>query len=202
DLFDVAYTLQAGREAMDERLAFMADSLKELEDKLRSYLENENAPHLYRGRAKRNHETVAVFESDEDLQEAMVKWLKKRKYGHLLNMWVQGVDVDWNLLYSGQKPRRISLPAYPFAKVRCWIQDEAEAVSKRDDGKTVIHPLLHENTSDLWELKFTSVFTGREFFFSDHTVNGEKVLPGAAVIEMARAAVERAACAVPDGRKG
>lgn len=34
---------------MDERLAFIADSLKELEDKLRSYLENENAPHLYRG---------------------------------------------------------------------------------------------------------------------------------------------------------
>ncbi|MGX4256842.1 SDR family NAD(P)-dependent oxidoreductase [Bacillus sp. YH3-2-B2] len=202
DLFDVAYTLQAGREAMDERLALIADSLKELEDKLRSYLENENAPHLYRGRAKRNHETVAVFESDEDLQEAMVKWLKKRKYGHLLKMWVQGVDVDWNLLYSGQKPRRISLPAYPFAKVRCWIQDEAEAVSKRDDGKTVIHPLLHENTSDLWELKFTSVFTGREFFFTDHSVNGQKVLPGAAVIEMARAAVERAAYAVPDGRKG
>lgn len=38
DLFDVAYTLQAGREAMDERLALIADSLKELEDKLRSYL--------------------------------------------------------------------------------------------------------------------------------------------------------------------
>ncbi|MDJ1630937.1 hypothetical protein QNN00_13250 [Bacillus velezensis] len=89
---------------------------------------------------------------------------EKEKVRSFAEHVVQGVDVDWNLLYSGQKPRRISLPAYPFAKVRCWIQDEAEAVSKRNDGKTVIHPSLHENTSDLWELKFTSVFTGRNSF--------------------------------------
>ena len=68
-----------------------------------------------------------------------------------------GSRCGLELVIFGTKPRRISLPAYPFAKVRCWIQDEAEAVSKRDDGKTVIHSLLHENTSDLWELKFTSV---------------------------------------------
>ncbi|MBJ8193986.1 hypothetical protein JDS79_45640, partial [Bacillus cereus] len=33
-LVDIAYTLQVGREAMEERLAFVVGSLRELEEKL------------------------------------------------------------------------------------------------------------------------------------------------------------------------
>ena len=56
----------------------------------------------------------------------------------------------------------------------------------------MLHPLLQENTSDLSEQQFTSTFTGDEFFLADHVVKGERVLPGVAYLEMARAAVERA----------
>ncbi|MCP4272707.1 MAG: hypothetical protein GY781_12195, partial [Gammaproteobacteria bacterium] len=57
---------------------------------------------------------------------------------------------------------------------------------------SVIHSLLHENTSDLFEQRFTSTFTGQEFFLDDHRVKGEKVLPGVVHLEMARVAVEKA----------
>ncbi|WP_217559261.1 type I polyketide synthase [Paenibacillus sp. GbtcB18] len=36
-------------------------------------------------------------------------------------MWVKGGQVEWGKLYEGQKPRRISLPPYPFARERYWI---------------------------------------------------------------------------------
>ncbi|MCP4698349.1 MAG: polyketide synthase, partial [Gammaproteobacteria bacterium] len=79
---------------------------------------------------------------------------------------------------------------------RYWIPENAEfkrrkAQSGKESG--VLHPLLHANTSDLSEQRFSSVFTGDEFFLSDHIVKGRRVLPGVATLEMARAAVERAA---------
>src|SRR5262249_22257955 len=63
-----------------------------------------------------------------------------------------------------------------------------------DTGGTrdVLHPLLHENTSDLEEQRFSSRFHGREFFLADHRVRGRRTLPGVAYLEMARAAVRRA----------
>ncbi len=64
----------------------------------------------------------------------------------------------------------------------------------------MIHPLLHQNTSDLTEQRFSSTFTGEEFFLTDHVVKGEHVLPGVAYLEMARAAVEQAAGAMEIGR--
>ena len=67
---------------------------------------------------------------------------------------------------------------------------------------TRIHPLLHRNTSDLSEQRYCSTFTGEEFFLADHQVkaNGresQRVLPGVAYLEMARAAIEHAWPAPP-----
>jgi Polyketide synthase modules and related proteins len=33
------------------------------------------------------------------------------------------MHVDWNKLYGVIKPKRISLPTYPFEKERYWIKD-------------------------------------------------------------------------------
>ena len=61
----------------------------------------------------------------------------------------------------------------------------------------MLHPLLHRNTSDLRQQRYNSIFTGDEFFLRDHQVaiddqGVKKVLPAAATLEMARAAVEQA----------
>ncbi|MGC2744067.1 MAG: polyketide synthase dehydratase domain-containing protein, partial [Candidatus Angelobacter sp.] len=69
--------------------------------------------------------------------------------------------------------------------------------SSNSPAASIIHPLLHLNTSDLSEQRYTSTFTGEEFFLADHQVklregSGQKVLPGAAYLEMARAATEQA----------
>ncbi|KUI38202.1 polyketide synthase [Mycobacterium sp. IS-1496] len=46
-------------------------------------------------------------------------------------LWAAGVEVDWSRL-SGQPPRRVTLPGYPFARERHWIDpkktDWVEAV--------------------------------------------------------------------------
>ncbi|HET8772333.1 MAG TPA: SDR family NAD(P)-dependent oxidoreductase, partial [Thermoanaerobaculia bacterium] len=61
-----------------------------------------------------------------------------------------------------------------------------------------IHPLLHVNTSTLGQQSYRTALTGAELFLEDHQLgmNGhglQKVLPEAAYLEMARAAIESAA---------
>jgi polyketide synthase PksN len=193
NLADMAYTLQVGREAMDERLAVMVGSINELEEKLKGFIENQNdIEDLYRGQVKRNKEMLAIFAADEDMATTIDAWISKEKFEKLLEVWVKGLSFDWNKLYNNRKPRRISLPTYPFAKERYWVP-EIENTAVTSVITASIHPLLHQNTSDFSEQKFSSIFTGQEFFLMNHVVKGQQVLPGVAYLEMIRAAVEEAA---------
>ncbi|MGG4453264.1 SDR family NAD(P)-dependent oxidoreductase [Brevibacillus porteri] len=196
-LTDVAFTLQVGREALEERLAVIVRSVNDLEEKLTQFVEGvENVAELYRGRVKRNHETVALF-ADEDMKQTVETWIAKGKYAKLLNLWVKGVSFDWNKLYSEDKPRRVSLPTYPFARERYWIDVQKSMATGRTEASSVsgdiLHPLLHKNTSDLYALRYSSSFTGQEPFLADHLGNGQRLFPLTAYLEMARAAVKQAA---------
>ncbi|MFX9127653.1 hypothetical protein ABTN71_19915, partial [Acinetobacter baumannii] len=82
-----------------------------------------------------------------------------------------------------------SLPTYPFARERYWVP--AVAASATAGATARLHPLLHRNTSDLAGQRFSSRFSGEEFFLKDHVVGGQRVLPGVAYLELARAAVEQ-----------
>lgn len=196
DLADMAYTLQLGREAMEERLGLLAGSSAELSEKLNRYLEDqEDMEDVYQGQVKNHHETLAVFAADEDMPELIDTWLSKGKYAKLLALWVKGLSFDWSKLYGEPKPRRISLPTYPFGGERYWLDETGDQAAGGPAAAPAayLHPLLHQNTSDLTAQRFSSTFTGNEFFLTDHVVKGRRVLPGVAYLEMARAAVEQAA---------
>ncbi|MCX7747899.1 MAG: SDR family NAD(P)-dependent oxidoreductase [Clostridia bacterium] len=131
-LIDMAYTLQGGREAMEERLAVLVESMEELEEKLTAFVENKRGiPNLYLGQTKPHKEAMTVLTSDEDMQEAIDKWTQRKKYNKLLGFWVKGMDFDWRKLYDDPKPRRISLPTYPFAKERYWVPEGKDKTSER-----------------------------------------------------------------------
>lgn len=194
DLGNMAYTFQVGREAMEERLSLAAASVKELEGKLKGFLDGHAGNGtVYRGQIKQNKGTLDVL-MDEEMQETIEKWFQNKKYAKLTELWAKGLTFNWNRLYHGSKPCRISLPTYPFAKERHWLSEyKAEPASGSTEASAaVIHPLLHQNTSDIYGLKFSSRFTGQEFFLADHVVKGQHVLPGVAYLEMVRAAVDKA----------
>ncbi|UMR29381.1 type I polyketide synthase [Massilia sp. MB5] len=192
-LAELAYTLQVGREAMEERLAFATGSLDDLRVKLRSFIGGESLfGEVYRGQAKRNKEAYAALSDDEELALMIDGWLAKGKSGKVLDLWVKGLVLDWERLYdrgqlASRRPSRISLPTYPFAKQRYWVPAGAP---RQAAASAVLHPLLHRNTSDIFGLQFSTRLSGDEFFLKDHKVEGASVLPGAAQLEMAY----RAAC--------
>ncbi|KZE65577.1 polyketide synthase, partial [Paenibacillus jamilae] len=198
-LGDIVYTLQAGRDAMEERLAFTAASLSELEEKLSGFVEGREGIHsLYVGQAKRYREENRDRETQQGAAEMMEALVNENNYVQIAQLWVRGEVFNWDVLYEKNKPNRISLPTYPFARERYCITDTnklrgANGVGLRQEISTILHPLLQRNTSDIYGLQFSSTFTGREFFLADHVIKGQKLLPGVAYLEMARAAVEEVA---------
>ncbi|WP_044965062.1 SDR family NAD(P)-dependent oxidoreductase [Sorangium cellulosum] len=195
ELPDIAYTLQVGREAMDHRLAFTAASVRELCGKLARFVAGgEPSEDIHRGEIKRAKDGISLFAEDEDLRRAVDAWIGKKKYARLLELWVRGLSIDWTRLHEGGAPRRVPLPTYPFARDRYWpaggAMGAASALQASDGAVAALHPLLHRNTSDFAGQRFTSELTGSEFFLKEHVVQGRGVLPGAAYLEMVRAALE------------
>ncbi len=55
-------------------------------------------------------------------------------------LWAAGIDVDWSAL-SSRRPRRVSLPGYPFARQKHWVEprrtgwtDEPAAADPSSNG--------------------------------------------------------------------
>src|SRR5262249_48732995 len=76
NLIEMAYTLQVGRQPMDERLGFVVSSIEQLAEKLQSYLAGERRiEDAYQGQARRNNDTLSLFSADADLQQTIDKWI-------------------------------------------------------------------------------------------------------------------------------
>ncbi|MCP4995604.1 MAG: SDR family NAD(P)-dependent oxidoreductase, partial [Gammaproteobacteria bacterium] len=157
---------------------------------------------IYQGGLSANKERLDLLTEGDEAKVFVEMLIKGGKLEKLAQLWVSGVEIEWVLLYGTEKPRRISLPTYPFAKEQYWIpnneQNYSSVIPSISSGQAlhpspfVLHPLVHQNISDLEEQRFSSTFSGAEFFLNDHRVQGEKVLPGVAYLEMARAAGEMA----------
>ncbi|WP_129645080.1 SDR family NAD(P)-dependent oxidoreductase [Peristeroidobacter agariperforans] len=179
DLLATAYTLQVGREPMEERVALVVASIDELAARLESFVAGEAGEETHRGRFKRSHgRTTAPTGVDEAVAD--------RNLSRLAHLWTQGADIEWGKLYGDAKPRRISLPVYPFAKERYW-RERTDAPTKLS-VETRLHPLLHRNVSGVRHLGYSATFSGGEDFLIDHPV----APPPVVYLEMARAAIQDA----------
>jgi 3-oxoacyl-(acyl-carrier-protein) synthase/thioesterase domain-containing protein/aryl carrier-like protein len=124
DLPDIAYTLQVGREGHEERLALTAASIDELRKKLLAWLQGDNTRGngVFQGKANKRDDVLALLVQDEGMEDVIEAWVKKGEYNKLLSLWVRGLAWDWNMFYPNAKPRRVSLPTYPFERQRHWLQ--------------------------------------------------------------------------------
>lgn len=128
ELAQIAYTLQVGRESMAYRLALAVTSIKELKERLNNYIsQRESCTDIYVGRVK----------GRESGQPLLTNGLKREEIGKLLELWVKGRAIDWKGLYSENRPIKLSLPTYPFAKERCWVEIKQET-SKKESGELML----------------------------------------------------------------
>jgi polyketide synthase 12 len=111
---------------------------------------------------------------------------------------VHGKPVDWEGMFDDTGARRIELPTYAFQRKRYWMPPGSGFVDASSLGVSAAeHPLLgavvaHADSDDI-------TLTGRlslaaHPWLGDHQVHGVVLLPGAAMVEMALHAGDRAGC--------
>lgn len=54
--------------------------------------------------------------------------------GALGELWVRGVEVDWEAYHAGEERGRVRLPTYPWQHRRYWVGDEGDEGDERDGG--------------------------------------------------------------------
>ncbi|MCP5003048.1 MAG: hypothetical protein GY941_03725, partial [Planctomycetes bacterium] len=195
----LSFTLLTGRHHWDHRCVLVVKDLEMVTSTLKQALSKEKLPYLFQNKVDRGFSEqkamkryiVELLDKSSSLINDPVEY-QETLYG-LADFYCQGYEIDWTLIFKGSVSQRIHLPTYLFSREQYWVS-EKRVFEKRNQGSKYkqLNPLLHHNTSTLEEERFTSTFTGTEFFLNDHQVKGEKVLPGVGYLEMARTAVEKA----------
>ncbi|MBU6399737.1 MAG: SDR family NAD(P)-dependent oxidoreductase, partial [Verrucomicrobia bacterium] len=238
NLADVAYTLQVGRQIMEERVAIMVRSRGDATTALRRFgCSKADEACVARNGGDAGAATVKSLLTGEEGRVFLAGVFARRDWEKLGRLWVDGAAVDWASLYTGREMRRVSLPTYPFARERYWIATRnaggISPVAPDSPGPSSMESLLSrprmnrgpesrhllsgpagtlssagsggEGRGEATAVSTPFMGSGRGsgetsvettlstdlFFVDDHRLNGAAVLPGAAYLEIARAAAER-----------
>lgn len=196
DLGGVSFTLLLGRRHLTHRLACVARDQDDVVRALRQWLATGAGPQVHvGGPAERGQgERASLKGYGNDCVRRSVSATDAGARTELLStvadLYAQGYDLDYAGLFAGQRPVRVPLPTYPFARDRYWVPEAPRPAVGQ--AASAPHPLLHVNVSTLRAQRYETTFTGTEYFLTDHVVKGQRVLPGVACLEMARAAAELA----------
>src|SRR5450830_501831 len=107
--------------------------------------------------------------------------------------WVGGAPLDWAAINGGGAWRRVPLPTYPFAELRCWAPDKAPTRAPAPARLQQLHPLIDRVLPSLNETRFSTTLTGSAPWLAGHVIGGLKTLPGVATLELVRAGATLAA---------
>jgi phthiocerol/phenolphthiocerol synthesis type-I polyketide synthase A len=158
-LLDFAYTLQTGREAMESRLAIVVSSREELIQAMRKYVpeksedsSNEMDNPAFAGEFD-NGSQIGELSSGRVGEVITRALLEERNFPKIALLWTQGAEICWELLHSGFRPQKLSLPTYPFSRGRYWIKmvnpsfkhcDSPEVGNPSADVKEASDPLRYQ----------------------------------------------------------
>lgn len=117
-LSDIAYTLQTGREPMEERLAIVASSHEELRIALQQFMEDVEPLQL--SNVFYNRETAQNRDWEEAEADDAIEAAVDGNLYPIASLWTNGVEIDWTCLYD-RLLHKVSLPTYPFAKENYWL---------------------------------------------------------------------------------
>lgn len=159
---DIAYTLNTGRVAMEERIAFITSSKEQWKDQLAQYLKGERS------------EDIITKESENSLE-----FDEQCKLHMLARRFINAETINWFSLYNQSSCQRIPLPTYPFARERFWIKTEVKEKDKERDTAKVI---TYKETACTNQI--ITKINASETIFDDHKVMGKTVFPGVGYLEL------------------
>lgn len=180
---DICYTLNSCRQHSHIRKAFIIREQKELEHLLEDYIRGKQLTSM-----ERKADEEMIWKNIIDfIEELKYKEISKDRHKEILiqiaNYYEKNGKMQWDKFYGHGHYRKISLPTYPFARECYWVKDKKPTPK----AKTIhsIHPLIHENVSNLKEQVFKTVLEGHETFEKECFIAQRPFIPFAYMVEMA-----------------
>lgn len=138
---DIAYTLHVGRSYLPVRSALIVRDNDHLRQTIKDMREGHPGDHYVMNDATGNSSNLE--HALRELGRRLIDELQavgtpgddeyREKLRAVAELYVGGCDLDWECLYWGEEPGRISLPTYPFAEERYWLpeSDNRERPTRR-----------------------------------------------------------------------
>ncbi|MCB2360149.1 SDR family NAD(P)-dependent oxidoreductase [Clostridium estertheticum] len=127
DCGNISYTLLLGRKHFKHRFACIITSQEELCKSLEEWLNYGKSSHVYYSQSEENEQSqqMSLKAYGNLCISNCEKTEKANEYLQLLSaiaeLFVQGYDFNFQSLFSNEKYYKISLPTYPFARERYWV---------------------------------------------------------------------------------
>ena len=203
---DICHTAATGRLHLKHRLGILAGTREELLQKLESFnAEDIVQSGFYYGEHRIVSESRKA-ESENDITEDARRELdilarrniesisqtgdnREACLNEICRLYVKGAEIDWDLLYKGQRRKKASLPLYPFKRSRCWVEPiPGKANTFSREAKEIAHPLIDRCVvktvgQEIYSVKFSP---DTHWVLGEHKVAGRCVIPGTAYLEMIR----------------
>ncbi|MFL0802940.1 MAG: polyketide synthase dehydratase domain-containing protein [Agarilytica sp.] len=122
-LENIAHTLRIGREQQTYRIALISDDTPSLIKKISEYLSG-NTPSItgvHVGTKTDTGNLLQQLSRENKFSDIAFEWIEKRMFSEIAELWVNGIDIPWNLVKNTKNTRRISLPTYPFTGKDYWM---------------------------------------------------------------------------------
>ncbi|MCY8823357.1 condensation domain-containing protein [Bacillus atrophaeus] len=136
---DLSFTANIGRGHYPYRLALLIDSVEELQEKLEILSQMDEYTQTAQGiyfssnlsfseflpmersatpvQQKEIYENVVLGRTHSNIE---ISFDSYEVLCEICRLYIQGENVDWNVLYGKENRQRIELPTYPFDRLRCW----------------------------------------------------------------------------------
>lgn len=156
-LADLAYTLQVGRVALEERLALVVESTAELVQKLKAFVAGEPVAGIQRDTTRRTSGVWSWLEGESETQRYLLELWRTGKLDAVARLWVSGMPVPFGEL-PPRDARRIELPTYPFEREARWLPMRSVSIAEHargpehDRDSAQVPPLAARDTERLRSL--------------------------------------------------
>lgn len=128
-LGEVAWTLQAGREPLEERAAWLVRDLADAVAQLGQWARSGGSATV-QGNAKRPTDEIQRLRDTGTETAVVAQHISSGDLLGLARLWVAGARVEWRAMWGAQHSARVALPGYPFARLRCWVPGRDERLAE------------------------------------------------------------------------
>ncbi|MFE7286222.1 SDR family NAD(P)-dependent oxidoreductase, partial [Streptomyces noursei] len=192
-LAEVAHTLQTGREAFAERLAFTATDVPAAAATLAAFARGEAVTGLARGTAGHHAALADLFTHGAGGGDFVRGLARAGQVDKLAGLWVTGVELDWDALALERtdRPRTVSLPTYPFAPERHWLTRTPPGGPAAPSAvtATAVTPAATTPAAEVRGGELPLTLRPADPLVADHVVSGRTILPGAGYLDLVLDAV-------------